>query len=114
MLKNTPLSPSFSSRNTPVTSTRRWPAPLGRVSRTSITSFVSDSGWKKQTGAQGEIRRCAVRSLASSDSLYPRTGTAWPAMARSELARVRLLLTRDYSHVDLHHGGRALDVFARD
>ncbi|WP_439471024.1 hypothetical protein [Brevundimonas sp.] len=31
-----------------------------------------------------------------------------------ELARVRLLLTRDYSHVELHHGGRALDVFARD
>jgi len=31
-----------------------------------------------------------------------------------ELARVRLLLTRDYSHVELHHGGLPLEVFARD
>ncbi len=31
-----------------------------------------------------------------------------------ELARVRLLLTRDYSRVELHHAGRRLDVFARD
>lgn len=31
-----------------------------------------------------------------------------------ELARVRLLLTRDYSRVELHHAGRRLEVFARD
>jgi len=31
-----------------------------------------------------------------------------------ELARVRLLLTRDYSRIELHHAGRPLDVFARD
>lgn len=31
-----------------------------------------------------------------------------------ELARVRLLLTRDYSHIELHRAGRPLDVFARD
>jgi hypothetical protein len=31
-----------------------------------------------------------------------------------ELARVRLLLTRDYSHVELHRGGEALHVFSRD
>ena len=30
-----------------------------------------------------------------------------------ELAQVRLLLTRDYSRVELHHAGRPLDVFAR-
>jgi hypothetical protein len=31
-----------------------------------------------------------------------------------ELARVRLLLTRDYSRIELHHAGEPLDVFARD
>ena len=31
-----------------------------------------------------------------------------------ELARVRLLLTRDYSHVELHRAGEALHVFSRD
>jgi hypothetical protein len=31
-----------------------------------------------------------------------------------ELARMRLLLTSDYSRVELHHAGRPLDVFARD
>ncbi|RZJ45169.1 MAG: hypothetical protein EON86_01980 [Brevundimonas sp.] len=31
-----------------------------------------------------------------------------------ELARVRLLLTRDYSRVELHHAGQPLDVFARE
>jgi hypothetical protein len=31
-----------------------------------------------------------------------------------ELAQVRLLLTRDYSRVELHRAGRPLDVFARD
>ncbi|MFC7378078.1 hypothetical protein [Brevundimonas sp. GCM10030266] len=31
-----------------------------------------------------------------------------------ELARVRLLLTRDYSQVELHRGGEALHVFSRD
>jgi len=34
--------------------------------------------------------------------------------AARELARVRLLLTRDYSRVELHHAGQPLDVFARD
>ena len=31
-----------------------------------------------------------------------------------ELARVRLLLTRDYSRVELHRGGEPLEAFARD
>ncbi|MBA4805227.1 MAG: hypothetical protein H2038_11295 [Brevundimonas sp.] len=31
-----------------------------------------------------------------------------------ELARVRLLLTRDYSRVELHRGGEALEVLERD
>lgn len=31
-----------------------------------------------------------------------------------ELAQVRLLLTRDYSRIELHHAGRPLDTFARD
>ncbi|WP_420471149.1 hypothetical protein [Brevundimonas sp. FT23042] len=31
-----------------------------------------------------------------------------------ELAQVRLLLTRDYSHVELHHAGQPVHVFARD
>ena len=31
-----------------------------------------------------------------------------------ELAQVRLLLTRDYSRVELHHAGQPLDVFARE
>lgn len=31
-----------------------------------------------------------------------------------ELARVRLLLTRDYSRIELRCAGRPLDVFARD
>lgn len=31
-----------------------------------------------------------------------------------ELAKVRLLLTRDYSRVELHHAGQPLDVFARE
>ncbi|SFS30407.1 hypothetical protein [Brevundimonas viscosa] len=35
------------------------------------------------------------------------------AQAR-ELARVRLLLTRDYSRVELHQAGQALEVLERD
>lgn len=31
-----------------------------------------------------------------------------------ELARVRLLLTRDYSRVELHHAGEPLEVLERD
>lgn len=31
-----------------------------------------------------------------------------------ELAQVRLLLTRDYSRIELHHAGQPLEVFARD
>lgn len=31
-----------------------------------------------------------------------------------ELARVRLLLTGDFDRVELRHGGRALESFARD
>ena len=31
-----------------------------------------------------------------------------------ELARVRLLLTRDYSRVELHHTGEPLEVLERD
>ncbi|MDQ8027525.1 MAG: hypothetical protein REJ23_02275 [Brevundimonas sp.] len=31
-----------------------------------------------------------------------------------ELAQVRLLLTRDYSRVELHRAGEPLDVFARE
>ena len=31
-----------------------------------------------------------------------------------ELAQVRLLLTRDYSRVELHRAGQPVDVFARD
>lgn len=31
-----------------------------------------------------------------------------------ELARVRLLLTRDYSRIELHQAGQPLDVLARD
>jgi hypothetical protein len=31
-----------------------------------------------------------------------------------ELARVRLLLTRDYSRVELHEAGEALEVLERD
>ena len=31
-----------------------------------------------------------------------------------ELARVRLLLTRDYSRVELHHLGEPLEVLERD
>ena len=31
-----------------------------------------------------------------------------------ELARMRLLLTRDFSRVELHRGGQPVDVFARD
>ena len=31
-----------------------------------------------------------------------------------ELARVRLLLTRDYSRVELHQAGEALEVLDRD
>lgn len=31
-----------------------------------------------------------------------------------ELAKVRLLLTRDYSRIELHKGNRPLDIFARD
>jgi hypothetical protein len=31
-----------------------------------------------------------------------------------ELARVRLLLTRDYSHVELHRGDEPVHVFSRD
>lgn len=31
-----------------------------------------------------------------------------------ELARVRLLLTRDYSRVELRHRGEALEVLERD
>lgn len=34
--------------------------------------------------------------------------------AARELAQVRLLLTRDYSRVELHQCGEPLDVFARD
>ncbi|GAA0611883.1 hypothetical protein GCM10009422_03490 [Brevundimonas kwangchunensis] len=31
-----------------------------------------------------------------------------------ELARMRLLLTRDYSHVELHSLGTPVETFARD
>lgn len=31
-----------------------------------------------------------------------------------ELARMRLLLTRDYSRIELRRRGQSLDVFARD
>ena len=31
-----------------------------------------------------------------------------------ELAQMRLLLTRDYSRIELHHRGAPIDTFARD
>lgn len=43
----------------------------------------------------------------------PLSGVSDEVEAR-ELARMRLLLTRDYSRIELHQAGRALDVFARD
>ncbi len=35
-------------------------------------------------------------------------------MEARELAQMRLLLTRDYSRIELHRAGRPVDVFARD
>ena len=43
----------------------------------------------------------------------PLAGVADEGEAR-ELAQMRLLLTRDYSHIELHRAGAPVDVFARD
>lgn len=54
-----------------------------------------------------------LHSIAGHDPIEEPLDALDEAEAR-ELARVRLLLTRDYSRIELHHAGQPLDVFARD
>jgi hypothetical protein len=54
-----------------------------------------------------------LHHISGLDPVEERLDAADEAEAR-ELAQVRLLLTRDYSRIELHKGDRPLDVFARD
>jgi hypothetical protein len=54
-----------------------------------------------------------LHSIAGGDPIEETLDVSDESAAR-ELAQVRLLLTRDYSRVELHHRGQPLDVFARD